>query len=137
MQHFLLASQHPGFFHQLAAQLARCAVAPAAPSAAGRLHEGVASCWLAQARAGQQVPIFLRQSTFKLPRNPAVPVVMVGPGTGLAPFRAFLQQRSALVKSGRWWARGCGAARRSRMAAQQARYAWCCIWQCSRDMEPG
>ncbi|KAL4458551.1 hypothetical protein ABPG75_013416 [Micractinium tetrahymenae] len=67
---------------------------------AGRLHEGVASCWLQRARPGDRMPIFLRQSTFKLPRSPAVPVVMVGPGTGLAPFRGFLQQRAALAQSG-------------------------------------
>jgi hypothetical protein len=106
-----------------------------APPAAGRVHEGVASCWLARARAGQQVPVFLRQSTFKLPRDPVVPVVMVGPGTGLAPFRAFLQQRSALVKSGGWGARGRGAARRSRVAAQRGVlcYAWCCLYQAMRQ----
>lgn len=66
----------------------------------GRLHEGVASCWLQRARPGDRVPMFLRHSTFKLPRSPAVPVVMVGPGTGLAPFRGFLQHRAALAKSG-------------------------------------
>lgn len=67
---------------------------------AGRVHEGVASCWLARAQVGQQVPLFLRRSTFKLPASPSVPLIMVGPGTGLAPFRGFLQQRAALLKSG-------------------------------------
>jgi NADPH-ferrihemoprotein reductase len=66
----------------------------------GRLHEGVASCWLARARPGDRVPLFLRRSSFKLPPSPAVPVVMVGPGTGLAPFRGFLQHRAALLQSG-------------------------------------
>lgn len=75
---------------------------------AGRVHEGVASCWLARLRPGDRVPLFLRRSTFKLPRSPATPVVMVGPGTGLAPFRGFLQQRAALAKSGAPRGRGPG-----------------------------
>ncbi|GAB4821850.1 hypothetical protein N2152v2_008896 [Parachlorella kessleri] len=66
----------------------------------GRVHEGVASNWLARARKGGTVPVFVRRSSFKLPADPAVPVVMVGPGTGLAPFRGFVQERAALAESG-------------------------------------
>jgi NADPH-ferrihemoprotein reductase len=61
----------------------------------GRIHEGVASTWLAKLRPGERVRVFLRTSSFKLPKKGRAPVIMVGPGTGFAPFRGFIQERLA------------------------------------------
>lgn len=77
-----------------------CAVVRGEALPSGRRHDGVASCWLAAAAPGTRVPVFLRHSAFKLPADPAAPVVMVGPGTGLAPFRGFIQERTAAAAGG-------------------------------------
>lgn len=63
----------------------------------GRVHNGVASSYLQQCRVGERIPVFIRHSTFKLPASPSAPVVMVGPGTGLAPFRGFIQERESML----------------------------------------
>ncbi|UZW67127.1 bifunctional cytochrome P450/NADPH--P450 reductase [Priestia flexa] len=65
-------------------------------------YKGVASTYLAECTEGNEITCFVRtpQSNFQLPENKETPVIMVGPGTGIAPFRGFLQQRSILKKQG-------------------------------------
>jgi sulfite reductase (NADPH) flavoprotein alpha-component len=68
-------------------------------------RKGVCSTFLAD-RAGPDVPVpvFVQTSHgFRLPPDPATPIIMVGPGTGVAPFRAFLEERQALGAPGRNW----------------------------------
>ncbi|CEP63777.1 NADPH--hemoprotein reductase LALA0_S09e02278g [Lachancea lanzarotensis] len=45
-----------------------------------------------------QLPVHVRRSTFRLPTNPATPVIMVGPGTGVAPFRGFIRDRTKFIE---------------------------------------
>lgn len=73
--------------------------------AQGRLRKGVASTFLAERlRPGDGAPIYLQPSHgFTLPPDPATPIIMVGPGTGVAPFRSFLHERRATGAKGRSW----------------------------------
>jgi sulfite reductase (NADPH) flavoprotein alpha-component len=65
---------------------------------------GVCSTFLADRAAEIEIPIFLQKSAhFRPPKDPARPMIMVGPGTGVAPFRAFLQERLAKGASGHNW----------------------------------
>lgn len=67
----------------------------------GRTREGVASTHLAF--RAEAVPAHVQPSHFRLPQRAEAPVIMVGPGTGIAPFRAFLQHRAAQGIKGRSW----------------------------------
>lgn len=72
----------------------------------GRQRKGVCSSWLAQRTdEGTSVPCFISPGkAFRLPEpEEEVPVIMIGPGTGIAPFRAFLQHRQATNAKGKAW----------------------------------
>ncbi|WP_042411355.1 bifunctional nitrate reductase/sulfite reductase flavoprotein subunit alpha [Streptacidiphilus carbonis] len=70
----------------------------------GQQRKGVASTYLADRTPGGEVSVFVRRSPhFRPPADPTTPMIMVGPGTGVAPFLGFLEQRRALGHSGRNW----------------------------------
>jgi cytochrome P450/NADPH-cytochrome P450 reductase len=85
---------------------ARCSVTVGvveAPASSGRgIYKGVCSNFLTRRRAGDTIHATLRETKagFRLPADPSVPIIMIGPGTGLAPFRGFLQERAALKAKG-------------------------------------
>ena len=70
--------------------------------AAGRARDGVCStCLGLRTDPGAAVPVYLHVNrNFRLPDDDRAPIVMIGPGTGIAPFRAFLQERQALAAAG-------------------------------------
>lgn len=69
-----------------------------------KMRTGVASTFLADRASDVAVPIFVQPSKhFHVPENGATPLIMVGPGTGVAPFRGFLQERQARGDAGKNW----------------------------------
>jgi sulfite reductase (NADPH) flavoprotein alpha-component len=70
-----------------------------------RTRLGVASTFLADRIApGQKLRAYVQRAQhFALPADPGVPIIMIGPGTGIAPFRAFLHERMAARAPGRNW----------------------------------
>jgi sulfite reductase (NADPH) flavoprotein alpha-component len=71
----------------------------------GRNRKGVCSTYLADlVKPGDHAEVFVQPNkNFRLPADGAVPVIMVGPGTGIAPFRAFVEHRAALGSPGKNW----------------------------------
>jgi sulfite reductase (NADPH) flavoprotein alpha-component len=74
-------------------------------SKAGRVRKGVASTFLTElVRSRQRVRVFVHPSHgFRMPAAPDTPIIMIGPGTGIAPFRAFLEERAVAGAGGKTW----------------------------------
>ena len=89
---------HPGQVHLL--------VVSVQYSIRGRVREGVCSTWLASRwPVDSTAELYLQnqQKHFSMPADPETPMIMVGPGTGLAPFRAFIEERLATRARGKNW----------------------------------
>lgn len=71
----------------------------------GRKRNGVCSIQTAERlQPGDTVPVYIQHNeNFKLPNNPEAPIIMVGPGTGAAPFRSFMQEREEIGAEGKSW----------------------------------
>lgn len=83
---------------------AHLTIAHVAYDAFGSTHWGAASHYLASQQEAGRVPVFIEHNErFRLPRDASRDVVMIGPGTGVAPFRGFVQERAATGATGRNW----------------------------------
>jgi sulfite reductase (NADPH) flavoprotein alpha-component len=71
----------------------------------GRERKGVCSILAAERlQPGDTVPVYIQHNeNFKLPKNSDTPIIMVGPGTGAAPFRSFMQEREEIGAAGKSW----------------------------------
>jgi sulfite reductase (NADPH) flavoprotein alpha-component len=85
-------------------QMALCVDAVRYP-VGGRTRLGVASTFVGErARPGDKIKVYVQKAQhFGLPADPSAPIIMIGPGTGVAPFRAFLYERMASKAPGRNW----------------------------------
>ncbi|EUA58841.1 flavodoxin family protein [Mycobacterium intracellulare 1956] len=79
-------------------------VSPVRYNFQGVPRRGVCSTYLADRSPGDRVAVYLQSSSnFRPPSDPDTPMIMIGPGTGIAPFRGFLQERRALGHTGPNW----------------------------------
>lgn len=70
----------------------------------GRMREGVCSAYLSQMGEGETINVFVQSNdNFRLPDDNAAPIIMIGPGTGVAPFRAFMEEREERGGGGKNW----------------------------------
>jgi cytochrome P450/NADPH-cytochrome P450 reductase len=97
----LLAPRYYSISSSPSVEPSRCSVTAAVvegPASSGRgVYKGICSNYLAGRRAGETIHATVRETKagFRLPEDASVPIIMIGPGTGLAPFRGFLQERAA------------------------------------------
>ncbi len=82
-----------------------CTVAVVRYRSHNRERGGIASTMLAdRVGVGERLPIYIQPNKkFRLPKDPSTPMIMIGPGTGIAPFRAFLHERRTLGQPGKNW----------------------------------
>jgi cytochrome P450/NADPH-cytochrome P450 reductase len=102
----LLAPRYYSISSSPSVDPARCSVTVGVvegPAASGRgVYKGICSNYLSNRRAGDAIYATVRETKagFRLPDESSVPIIMIGPGTGLAPFRGFLQERAARKAKG-------------------------------------
>ncbi len=102
----LLAPRYYSISSSPSVDASRCSITVGVvggPATSGRgLYKGICSNYLSDRRAGDTIYATVRETKagFRLPDDSAVPIIMIGPGTGLAPFRGFLQERKARKDKG-------------------------------------
>lgn len=86
--------KHPG-------RLQLCVAVVAYKTPTKRFRRGLCSSWLASLQLGQQVPLWVRANpAMRVPADPNCPLLLVGPGTGVAPLRAILEERASAREAG-------------------------------------